>query len=89
MGQACYGDLNSKSYPIVRDIYQDEIIIDGVLLQEVGLKEHSMSPHKYIGALLSYNEIRGETSIRGSGMLISPDLVLTGAHNVWDREKNC
>jgi hypothetical protein len=80
-------DLKSKSYPVVGGYYQDEKIIDGVFLHEVELEGHSTSPHKYIGALLSYNSKRGKTPIRGSGVLISPDLVLTSAHNVWDREQ--
>jgi V8-like Glu-specific endopeptidase len=58
-----------------------------VLLQEVELKEHSKRLHKYIGALLSFNSKRGKTPTKGSGVLISPDLVLTCAHNVWDREQ--
>lgn len=87
MGQNYPGDLKNKPYPVVQGLYQDEIIIDGVPLKEVELEEYSTSPHKYIGALLSYNNKRGKTPIRGSGVLISPDLVLTGAHNVWDRDQ--
>ncbi len=50
-----------------------------------------MRLHKHIGALLANNkEMKG--IIRGSAVAISPDLVLTAAQNVWNRQtstQNC
>ena len=39
--------------------------------------------HRYIGPLISENKKLPGRTIRGSGVLISPNLVLTAAHNVW------
>lgn len=46
-----------------------------------------MRLHKHIGALLASNKSVPGEHILGSGVLISPDLVLTAAHNVWYRNK--
>lgn len=46
-------------------------------------ENHKVLPHKHIGAL-----IMNKGGAMGSGVLISPNLVLTAAHNVWFRAKN-
>jgi V8-like Glu-specific endopeptidase len=42
-------------------------------------------PHRLIGIILSEDEF-GKVGI-GTGILISPDLVLTVAHNIYDGKK--
>jgi V8-like Glu-specific endopeptidase len=41
--------------------------------------------HRHIGALVFKTMLHEHTS-KGTGILISPDLVLTGAQNVWNRK---
>ena len=68
--------------------YEDEGSMGGEPLYQVTPKEHTMRLHKYIGALLASNKNAPGEIIMGSGVLISPDLVLTAAHNVWYRKVN-
>jgi hypothetical protein len=66
--------------------YLDEASMGGAPLYQVKPEEHKKRLHKYIGALLASNKgLLPEVKIMGSGVLISPDLVLTAAHNVWHR----
>lgn len=67
--------------------YLDEVSMGGVPLYQVKPEEHKKRLHKYIGALLASNKTLPGKKIMGSGVLISPDLVLTAAHNVWHRKK--
>ena len=68
--------------------YNDEGSFDAEALYEVKPLEHKLQLHKYIGALLASNKTLPKQVIKGSGVLISPDLVLTVAHNVWLRQGN-
>jgi V8-like Glu-specific endopeptidase len=79
-------DLELTANPVVViEDYYNEVIVDGEPLYEVNKQEHASRLHKYIGAILAINKKKGGAPIKGSGVLISPDLVLTGAHNLWDR----
>jgi V8-like Glu-specific endopeptidase len=80
------GNENEKVFNI--ESYQNEVIIDGQPLYEVKPEEHTARLHKYIGAILANNKTMGKSIIKGSGILISPDLVLTCAHNVWFERGN-
>jgi V8-like Glu-specific endopeptidase len=83
----------SKSNPYANNnpnevFYDDDGVIDGDKkdLFEVSEKLQSEQLHKFIGVLLSQNDKYPGNFIRGSGILISADLVLTAAHNVWCRD---
>ncbi len=52
---------------------------------EVTAEEQTEELHRHIGALISENVKYPGKSIVGSGILISPNIVLTVAHNVWCR----
>jgi V8-like Glu-specific endopeptidase len=57
----------------------------GDLLYRVKEKEMKDIPHRLIGVLLCRAKTRG-TLIKGTAFLISPDLVLTCSHNLYDKE---
>lgn len=62
---------------------QNQALVNNQRLERVKREKHKTRLHKYTGALLANNEQFGDDIIKGSGILISPDLVLTCAHNVW------
>ena len=41
--------------------------------------------HSCIGSLLTYNPINRAKEIKGTAVLIAPNLILTVAHNFYDR----
>ncbi len=41
--------------------------------------------HNYIGALLSYNSLSKGKEVKGTAVLIAPNLILTVAHNFYDK----
>lgn len=41
--------------------------------------------HSYIGSLLTYNPLNRTKEIKGTAVLIASDLILTVAHNFYDR----
>lgn len=41
--------------------------------------------HSYIGSLLTYNSLNKTKEIKGSAVLIAPNLILTVAHNFYDK----
>ena len=47
----------------------------------------SKSIHKTIGPLIFRNKANSLVG-KGTGILISPNLVLTGAQNIWNRKAN-
>ena len=51
-------------------------------MEEISPEQMTKLPHKLIGAL-TYNSLQNQ--VQGSGILISPDLVLTCAHNLYDK----
>lgn len=55
----------------------------GEPLGQLDPEEHQQLPFKYIGALEMFAKSLPGKTIRGSGILISSNLVLTAAHNVW------
>ena len=54
-------------------------------LYRVKEKEMKDIPHRLIGFLLCRAKKRG-TLIKGTAILISPDLALTCSHNLYERE---
>ena len=53
-------------------------------LSKVSLSNISKKPHCYIGLILFY---KNGQELVGSGILVSPNLVLTAAHNVFDADR--
>ena len=41
--------------------------------------------HNYIGCLLTYNPLNRTKEIKGTAVLIAPNLILTVAHNFYDK----
>ena len=62
------------------EVYQDEAMLNYKKLYKVSSDKIGERPHCHIGAILF--EARYKEG-KGSGILISPDLVLTAAHNVF------
>jgi len=60
--------------------------INDELPQKINAGEMDKPIHRYIGALL-FKKKKNQNAIgKGTGVLISPNLVLTGAQNDWNRK---
>ena len=66
------------------EIYLEEAVLGGESLQEVPSFYMKDLLHKNIGALLFKCRSAPREVKRGSGLLISPDLVLTSAQNIYN-----
>jgi hypothetical protein len=58
--------------------------LNGGILSQLTAEEVKDMPHSLIGLITCLNQ--ENKLISGSGILISPDLVLTCAHNIFNRE---
>jgi V8-like Glu-specific endopeptidase len=63
--------------------YSDEYMFSNDALFEVPLERMSQPMHRHIGALL-FRTRRHSQSGKGTGTLISRNLVLTSAHNIYN-----
>lgn len=65
--------------------YDDEAVIDGSKkdLLEVAEAMQAHRLHRYIGPLICENDRYPGNKILGTAILISENLILTAAHNVW------
>ena len=56
------------------------------LPQKINADEMDKPIHRFIGALIFKKKKHHKSVEKGTGILISPNLVLTGAQNVWNRK---
>ena len=56
------------------------------LPQKINAGEMDKPIHRFIGALIFKKKKHHKSVGKGTGILISPNLVLTGAQNVWNRK---
>jgi V8-like Glu-specific endopeptidase len=54
-------------------------------MKDVPPSKMRTSPHKYIGAL-TFNSYTTQQLGKGTAVLIHPDIILTCAHNIYDKD---
>ncbi len=65
--------------------YEDQVLIDNEMIKIVEKELLKKLPHKHIGLLIWRREDNKKLKGTGSGFLISKNLVLTCAHNLYNR----
>ncbi len=68
--------------------YNDEVCFFGVKPAKVPVDEMRELPHSLLGVITMDIEGSSDPGV-GTGILISPNLVLTAAHNLWNKGKPC
>jgi hypothetical protein len=93
MGNDCWRDRSNKqddsgSAATLTVSYLTEAQpISDELPQKINAGEMGKPIHRFIGALIFRKKKNQKILGKGTGILISPNLVLTGAQNVWNRKE--
>ena len=78
-------DIYGEQPEIERQIFDQNTCKGQLLYQATDQDFKSDKFHNYIGALLSYNPLSKGKEVKGTAVLIAPNLILTVAHNFYDK----